>query len=126
MMKRIFYNTDGTVSVMSLAEKELRGRTPKDVFDADMAKIGHLQGLPFEDVEDDALPVRDENRDKWRHREVGGKKQVFVDAKVRLKREIVKDAEDGLDAELKKAKPSVVEVSRLQRDLEKARKLGAK
>ena len=125
-MKRIFYMPDGTVSVMAMARPIKDGEDVASIFDHDMGKFDDLKALPFDDVEDDSVPKRDENRDKWRYRDIAGKKELFIDNTIRLKREIIKDADDALDAELAKSNPDPVKVIKLQRDRENAIKLPPK
>lgn len=116
---RVWYHPDGKVSVShpdKRPEKKPDGMTidewaGKQLNDV-AKKAPQFQGLDFDDVDSSTLPIRDENRNRWR----GSKGQgVRVDNTVILRQDIEKD----LDDEFAKQVPNPVAVLRLQRKLDK-------
>ena len=114
---RVFYEPNGEVRVLS--PNCARGETPESclarVGAKDCPRTARGSCLPFDDMDDSALPSR-EKRDKWRGRKGAG---VRVDESVITHKERVDAAAAALDAELAKPAPDPVQVIRLSRALEK-------
>lgn len=102
MKKRVFFRPDGAVAVLHCIESaRLPRETDTEFLDRETAKAG-LKDLPFDDVDEADIPPRDANRDKWRHREAGGKKQIFVDDTVSSKKDSITERLDAVEKEVAK------------------------
>lgn len=124
-MKRVFVQPDGKVLILTVAPNACyQGEDKQACFDRialqDCPKDNGAC-LPYKDVNKADLPPR-VSRDKWRADPKSPEKGIRVDNSIILKREILAEKEAAIDAELAKPAPNPVEVIRLQRDLEKARR----
>lgn len=119
---RVFYSPDGKVAILR-AIMCREGETPQACLDRigakDCPRGAHGACLPYDDIDDQTLPAR-ATRNKWRGDKRGG---LRVDASIITKAERIEAAEKAIDLELAKPDPRQVEVIRLSRELEKAKKL---
>ncbi|MBI5233523.1 MAG: hypothetical protein HY880_04140 [Deltaproteobacteria bacterium] len=114
---RVYYQTDGQVSVVYPAPKEKRdGETGEAFLERVCQRLDtNLNTLPFDDMDASILPSRTD-REKWR----GSKGQgIKVDTTIITKAERRKAVETSLDAELAKPNGNPITAMRLQRQLEK-------
>lgn len=118
---RIWYWPDSKVSI---SHPDLRPRkkpenmTMNEWIDKQLndvsKKAPQYQGLQYDDVDSSTLPIRNEDRNRWR----GSKGQgIRIDGTVVLRQDLLQQIDD----ELVKAEPSVVEIERLRRKVEKGK-----
>ena len=119
MKCRVWYHLDGKISVSYpdvRAGKKLEGFTMEQWIDKqldDVAKKAlRFKGLDYEDMDSSQLPVRDENRDRWRGSKTEG---IKIASNVVLRQDLMKQ----VDVELAKPNPDVIILMRLQRKLDK-------
>lgn len=117
---RVFYRPDGRVIVLRPVVCG-KGEAPQACLDRvgakDCPRDERGACLPYGDIDDQTLPPRP-TRDKWRGSKARG---LWVDNTFVTREEKIAAAEAALDAELAKEAPSVTEVVRRFRLLEKAR-----
>jgi hypothetical protein len=132
MKCRVIYRTDGTVAIVQLAPKARRGGESDQDFlnrvaqkatrdseiknpDGSTTVVPHpLKGLPFDDMDQAALPDM-ATIDKWRGDKTTG---LRVDSSVVTLAERRQVVEDALDAEYVKPDLDVETTLRLQRQLD--------
>lgn len=114
MKIRVFYKTDGLISLLYLVRKLKDGETEAQALDAESKKAG-LDALPFDDFDPKDFPDKSK-KEKWRGEKGKG---IWVDESIVTPKEKRQAKEAELDAELAKDTPDPVKVIRLNRELEK-------
>lgn len=77
---RIVFRADTGVSVIRLIESaRMPGESDAQFLARCMAKIPDFNGLESADMDESQLPTRGDDRNRWKHRLVNGRREIFVD-----------------------------------------------
>ena len=117
---RVTYRPDGGVSITTFVAGSCQGETETECMDREMQKNPELANLPYDDIDPSTLPQDRKDRDKWR----GAKGQgISIDHSLVTKGEQMQALENKLDEELGKNNPDSVKVAKIQRMIERVKKL---
>lgn len=116
---RVWYHNNEKVSVSYpdvRPEKKPKDLTMDEWADKQLdnvaTKAPQYAGLDYTDTDSSLIPIRDENRDRWRGTKTTG---IRIDDTLVLRQDLLQQIDD----ELAKPSPSIIELERLRRKLER-------
>lgn len=116
---RVFYRTDGGVSIMYFNKESCNQEETKTQCMDRIMITTNENGLPFDDMSlEDVAKFDRKNRDKWRGEKGKG---IWIDTSLVSKREKIQEFTNELEKELDKDNPNPSKVLKLQRLVEKTK-----